>query len=88
MAVIQQNSFTSFNLTDDELKEGSKLTIPQIQVIQNLIATTAEDKLMLEFTPDKPLEFAQQEAYKRGQLDILRHLLDASEFAKQYESSN
>ena len=73
------SSFTTYELTDTEIREGSKLSHLQYKVIQNRIAEIAEDKLRLLFDPEHPLLFAQQEAELRGQLDILQYLLIESD---------
>lgn len=39
----------------------------------------AESKIRLEVSPDNYSEYVQQEAFLKGQLEILQHLLDLSE---------
>lgn len=78
MAHLLPNSFSSYNLTEEDIIEGSILTNLQLQVIQNLLATKAEEKLALEYNIDKPNEFIQQEAYHKGAIDLLRYLIDQS----------
>lgn len=75
------NSFSSYNLTEEEFKNGSILTSLNIAVIQNLRSQIAEEKLNLPFTPNDVLSYTQQEAYLKGQLDILAHLLAENEAA-------
>lgn len=83
MATLNQsNQFQSWNLTPEEYLQGGMLTITQKQVIQNQIASVATQKINLSYTPDKPLEFAQQEAHLRGQIDALNYLLTLSEEAE------
>ena len=72
------NSFTTYDLTEKEVLQGSILTIQQVQVLQNQRATIAEERLALTFDPSDITGFAQAEAYKKGQLDIISWLLDAS----------
>jgi hypothetical protein len=79
MSHLIQNTFSTYQLDEDELVQGSLLTTLQKQVIQTQIGTIADEKLRLEFDSDKPMQFMQQEAYKRGQLDALNYLLQASE---------
>ena len=79
MAELLPNSFTSYSLNDDEEIQGSILTLPQIQMIQNDLTIYAEERLALQFNPNEPVLFAQQEAYLRGQMDTLRYLLTRSD---------
>lgn len=84
MAHPANSTFTSYTLTEDEARNGSILTSLNIAAIQNLRCKIAEEKLNLTFTPNDVLSFTQQEAYLKGQLDILSHLLDLNEEAQQY----
>lgn len=68
--------FAAVKLTDLENVEGFKLTSLTLAVLQNLRATVASEKLRLEFNPNNPGDFIQQEAYKRGQLDLLTYIID------------
>jgi len=77
------NQFQSWNLSPEEYLQGGLLTTLQKQVIQNQIASVATQKINLSFTPAAPLEFAQQEAHLRGQLDALSYLLTLSEEAER-----
>lgn len=83
MAHLVANAFSMYQLTDKERLQGIVLSIMQKQVIQNRLAEIAEEKLLLEFDPDKSSSFIQQEAYKRGQIDILTYLLADSEAAEE-----
>lgn len=82
MSTLIPNSFSSYNLTDKETLNGSVLTGLQKQVVKNLQAVCAEEKLRLEFNPDNTSAFIQQEAYKRGQLDLLTYLLENSDLSE------
>jgi len=83
MATLSQtNQFQSWTLTPEEFLQGGLLTILQKQVIQNQIASVATQKINLTFTPAQPLEYAQQEAHLRGQIDALSYLLTLSEQAE------
>lgn len=83
MANLILNSFSSFDLLEEEETQGSILTITQKQVIQNEIALMAEEKLNLVFDPEKPSLYTQEEAYKKGQLDALKHRLTCSDLAEE-----
>ncbi len=83
MAILNPtNQFQSWTLTPEEFLQGGLLTILQKQVIQNQIASVATQKINLTFTPAQPLEYAQQEAHLRGQIDALSYLLTLSEQAE------
>lgn len=84
MATLNQsNPFQSWNLTPEEFLQGGLLTITQKQVIQNQVASVAVQKINLSYTPDKPLDFVQQEAHLRGQIDALNYLITLSEEAER-----
>lgn len=87
MAHPKVNSFTSYNLDETEYNNGCTLSSLNIAVIQNLRSNIAEEKLNLTLDTDKPIKFAQDEAYLRGQLDMLNHLLDLHEAAIQPSSN-
>lgn len=78
MAILISNSFTSYEFTDKEALQGSIYTSLQLQVLQNQLSIIATEKLNLEFDTDKPQDFIQQEAYKKGQLDLVAHLIETS----------
>jgi hypothetical protein len=82
------NTFSSYNLTEQELKLGAQLSSLNVAVIQNLRSTIAEEKLNLVFTPNDVLSYTQQEAYLKGQLDILQHLLTSNEDSQQFHTIN
>lgn len=86
MPTITSNSFTSFSLTDDEQKAGSTLSSLNVAVLQNQLAQIAEEKINLVFTPDSINTFLQQEAYLKGQLDLLNYILAAHEESLQYKT--
>ena len=83
MHLTHNSSFSRYVMSDKEALEGAVLTSLQKASIQNQLAAVAEEKIYLEYDVSTPETFMQQEAYKRGQLDILRYLLDASETAEQ-----
>jgi hypothetical protein len=76
---IIPHSFNRYEMTEDEQRAGQALSLSNQAVIQNLIATIAEEKLHLVLDANNITAYAQNEAYLRGQLDILRHLLDLSQ---------
>jgi hypothetical protein len=88
MATPKLNSFSSWELTPEEELAGARLTELQIKKIQNEIAIVAHSKLALSFDQNNTLKFAQEEAYFKGQLEILEYLLQQNEAASQYSTTN
>lgn len=78
------NTFTTYALSEDEVKQGQQLTSLNVAVLQNQRAQIAEEKLSLVFTPNDVLSYTQQEAYLKGQLDLLSYILAANESSQQY----
>jgi hypothetical protein len=76
MAHKLNNTFTTFKLTEEEQASGQTLTTNNLMVLQNLMASAAEEKLALKFDPTNPMEFAQREAELMGQIGILRLLVE------------
>ena len=83
MAEQRPNAFTSWELSQVEEEQGSIFTTDQIHVLRNRLSVLAEDKLRIQFDPQNPQEYMQQEAYKRGQLEEIESLLFTSEAAEQ-----
>ena len=81
MSHLIPNTFSTYHLTEEETLQGSVLSFTQRQVMQNRLAVVAEEKLGLEFDTAKPESFIQQEAYKKGQVELYQWLLDESDTA-------
>lgn len=79
MASLQINSFSSFALTEEEQVSGSVFSADQKRVMQNLISEAAEESLNLTYDGTNPIKYAQQEAYLKGKIDILKWLIEASD---------
>lgn len=78
--------FHSWILTPEELIQGSLLSTPQKQVIQNAIHMAAMSRLNILYDPQNPIAFAQQEAEYKGVISALQNLLDVStEYEKQFD---
>jgi hypothetical protein len=91
MAVLIDNEFSTYELTDEELIQGQMLTITQRQVVQNQLSMVAAEKLAIQPDPACLDSYIQQEAYARGQIDALRYLLTCSDAAQeqmQYAASD
>lgn len=82
MTNLKLNTFSSFDLTDEEERQGSMLSITQKQSIQNKIAVIAEEKINLEIPINITTEFIQQEAGLRGQMQSLQYLLECSTYTE------
>lgn len=89
MATLSHDTlFASWNLSEQELMQGSILSTPQEQVIQNQIAQLAQEKTLLKFTPSDIHTFLQREAELQGSISALQFLLTTSaEFKKRYDPS-
>ena len=77
--------YTTFTLSVSSCSESAILSPTQRARVQNLRVETLEQKLSLapsSLTSDSKESYWQQEAYLRGQLDILSHFLAADEAAQ------
>lgn len=83
MATLKNNTFSSYELNEEEQLQGDLLTMTQKQVIQNDISTYAEQKMALEYDAENPHLFVQQEAKLAGQMQALNYRLDCSNAAEQ-----
>lgn len=80
MAHLIPTAFSKWELNDEETKQGSILTIAQTQVVQNLLAMAAEEKIMLEIDPNNISSYVQREAGLAGQIAAYQFILDQSDF--------
>ncbi len=80
--------FQKVPMSDVDLLGAQVLPLQTEAMITNLRVDIAISKINLEFTPNDPLGYAQQEAYLRGQLDILQFLQDNSTTAAQTLKGN
>lgn len=76
------NSFSSYDLTDEEYKQGSIYTTTQEQVLCNMRANYAEQVLTLEFDTNNVLEFAQTDASLKSKIEFITELLGISDYQK------
>jgi len=79
MAQLCPNLFSSYILTEQEELEGQLLNSNQKAVLRTKRSEIAAEKLLLSFDVNSPGEYAQTEAYLRGQLDAITWLLDTSD---------
>lgn len=82
MALLKQNKFTSWTLTPEEEISGSILSPLQILVLQNKLSEVATQLLNLEYDPNNPQKFLQDEAFLTGQMQTIEWLIDLSEETK------
>lgn len=78
MSQLISNSFTSYDLTDEEALQGSIFTTLQLEVLHNQLATYAEEKIALDFDPEHSEKFLQIEAALNANIKLLNYLIDAS----------
>ena len=79
---IAPSLFLRYDLSDEEVIEGSKLTNLQKMCIQNQICTLAEEKSELEYSEEDKVRFLQLESYTKGKIHALEYLLQLSETAE------
>ena len=85
MAHLVPNSFSTFQLDEDEVLQGSMFTISQLQVLQNNLASYAEERLAQEYNPASPMQFIQQEAFNKGAMAALSFLIENSNALQNLE---
>lgn len=83
MSTLIVSTFSRYQLSEQEELNGQVLSFSQKQVLQNQLATIAEEKLSLKYTPDSPLTFLQQEAELQGQLGLIQFLMETSDLAEK-----
>lgn len=67
--------FTAYRLSQEELAIARSLGTEQRAYYQTLLSDAASEKIAIEQDPQNPLRYLQQEAYLKGQIDILNMLL-------------
>ena len=83
MSVQIINTFSTFELSDKEAIQSAIFTTLQLQNLQNQLANAAESRLALNFDANNPSEFLQQEAFLKGQIELLKFLIDSSAMATE-----
>ena len=81
MATLISNSFSSYEMTEEEQLQAALLTLQQVQNIKSQIAILAEQKINLVPDSQDFVNYMQEEANLRGQITSLQYLLDCSEAA-------
>lgn len=75
---LTPNSFTSYELADEAVLQGSIFNELQLQVLHNHLASYAEQKIALDYDPEHPLIFAQNEASVKAKIELITYLIDTS----------
>lgn len=75
MPIPREVPFTAFDFSDEELQHSLPFNLIQRQYLQTMLSEVACRKLAEAFDAEKPVQFAQMEAYSRGQMDLLNVLL-------------
>lgn len=83
MSNVIANEFTEYELTEDEILAGQMLTVTQVQVLMNMRAAYARQKLNMQFDPNNIQQFLQIEAEVGGKLAVLQDILDAHAIAAE-----
>lgn len=84
MATLRSNSFTSYDLSEDEILQGCLLNEYQRMYYQTEFAKISEQILGLKIGNSKEqkeqniMEYIQEHAYLQGQKEMLQTILDAS----------
>ena len=63
---------------EDEV-QATQFTLPQINFLKNLLSSYCEDKLNLVVDVNNLYDTVQKEAYMRGQIEIIKYLIECSE---------
>jgi hypothetical protein len=75
----RETPLDAYEFNADELQAATAYTLIQKQFLRTLSADIWAERTGLKFDPQKQQEFMQQEAYLRGQLDIIAYVLGMSE---------
>lgn len=78
------SSFTQYEFGEKELYQAQVLSPIQKLHIQTILGEAAENRINLDFDPLNPTKYAQDEAFLKGQISVLRLLLELSEAAEQF----
>lgn len=74
-----ETPFTAYKLSQEELATARALGTEQRAYYQTLMSDAASEKIALEQDPLNPLRYLQQDAYLKGQIDILNMLLGGAD---------
>lgn len=72
------NTFTQYELSEEEMDEAVLLSPLLRMYLQTRMAIIAQEKLNAKFDASNPVRFAQLEAELTGKISIIDELLEAS----------
>lgn len=72
------NTFTQYELTEEEMDEAVMLSPLLRMYLQTRMAILAQEKLNAKYDANNPVRFAQLEAELTGKISIIDELLEAS----------
>lgn len=81
MSYLLPSIFSKYYLNEEEQKLANTLTTLNVQNMQNLMCSAAEEKSALEPDSEHIQKFIQKEAYLSGQISILQMLISLAESA-------
>lgn len=85
---LDNSPYINWRFSDEESLTSKIFSFNQLAYLQSLKAATAEQILALRYDPNNPLEFVQQDASLRAQLDTYSNLIqDSITAAKILQSS-
>lgn len=78
MIAPRENEFTEYELTTQEITQGSILSYQQRMVVQNLRSQAAQQQLGIRFDPANPVEAALEQASLSGMVAAFTTILENS----------
>ena len=82
MVSLQPNRFMSWRMSEEEILQASILSFAQKQLIQNDMASAAEQILNEEIDPNDVLKSIKQRAFLDAQVQTYQLLIDRSNAAE------
>ena len=83
MDKLLPSRYCKYDHTEEEILQGSMLSQIQTEVFQNLLSGYADERLTLAYDVNNPGTFVQQEAYKKGQIELVEFILASSKSAQE-----
>ena len=77
MPKLVVNRFSQYELTEQEALQGKLLTDANQAVLQNELASVAEQRIALVYDVTNPNKFLQEDAYLRGQMELIEYLMQS-----------
>lgn len=84
MATLKLNTFTEFEMADEEHLNGSILSVAQEQVLRNEMASAAQQLINMDAPIAETLvDFSRNWASIQSRIRTLNDIIDRSELARQ-----